>query len=205
MELAAAAARAAAARAFAVAARAAVASDAILASDSDAATRTVLAFAVVTSAADAFWSAVSDDATRWEEGVAASGIAGSPLWPNDQPVKLRSMWQEVKAALHAEKQDWQLWTSWFDDRFEGRAREEERELAYVRIEEALWDQGAAIVNAEIKRLVDAHKAPTQSLPVLPEPSNEVANAGSPNRVSAAKTAIALSRRPVFKRLFLLQP
>jgi hypothetical protein len=46
---------------------------------------------------------VSIDATRMEEGAAASDIAGSPLWPQPQgqPDWLRSLWQEMKAALHA--------------------------------------------------------------------------------------------------------
>jgi hypothetical protein len=48
-------------------------------------------------------------------------------------------------------QDWQVWTIWYDDRLDGRVRDEERELAYVRIEEALWDQGPAIINAEIRK------------------------------------------------------
>jgi hypothetical protein len=60
----------------------------------------------------------------------------------------------MKAALLAEKHDWQVWTDWYEDRLEGRIREDERELAYVRIEEALWNQSPAAVNGEIKRLID---------------------------------------------------
>ena len=132
-----------------------------------------------------FWSAVSDDATRVEEGVAASDIAGSPLWQrqrfhyqffgpddirdhfnrspvaelvNEQPDQLQSSWQELKAALLAAKQDWDVWTDWYDDRLDGRVRNEERELAYVRIDDALWKQGPAIVNAEIKRRIEEHTA-----------------------------------------------
>ena len=101
-----------------------------------------------------FWSAVSIDATRAEEGAAASVIARSPLWPQPQgqPDRLRLLWQELKAALHAEEQDWQVWTIWYDDRLDGRVRDAERELAYVRIDKALWDQGPAKVNAEILKL-----------------------------------------------------
>jgi hypothetical protein len=115
----------------------------------------------------AFWSAVSDDARLVEEGgeiafmefrghiaATASRIAGSPLWPQGQPDELQTLWQELKAALLAAKQDWDVWTAWYDDRLEGRVRDEERELAYVRIEEALWDQGPAVVNAEIKRRIE---------------------------------------------------
>jgi hypothetical protein len=115
----------------------------------------------------AFWSAVSDDARLVEEGgeiafmefrghiaATASRIAGSPLWPQGQPDELQTLWQELKAALLAMKQDWQVWTIWYDDRLAGRVRAEERELAYVRIEEALWQQGPAVVNAEIKRRIE---------------------------------------------------
>jgi hypothetical protein len=42
----------------------------------------------------------------------------------------------MKAALHAAKQDWQVWTIWYDDRLKGRVRDKTREFAYVRIEEA---------------------------------------------------------------------
>jgi hypothetical protein len=107
----------------------------------------------------AFWSAVSFDATRVEDGATASDIAGSPLWPEGQPDRFQSWWQESKAALHAEGQDWQVWANWYDDRLAGRVRDEEYELAYVRIEEALWDQGPAAVNAEIKRRIEELEPP----------------------------------------------
>jgi hypothetical protein len=58
----------------------------------------------------------------------------------------------MKNALLAAKQDWRVWTHWYGDRLDGRIMDEERELAYVRIEEALWDQGQAIVNAEALQL-----------------------------------------------------
>jgi hypothetical protein len=67
--------------------------------------------------------------------------------------------REMKAALHAAKQDWQVWTIWYDDRLAGHVRDDERELAYVRIEQALWDQGPAIVNAEIKRRIEELEPP----------------------------------------------
>jgi hypothetical protein len=211
----------------ATAARAALVADAILASDA-AITHAVAAFAAcgiaaaaaddpdarafaaaagarafaaaTTIAAAVFWSAISADATRWQGGVAASVIAGSPLWPNDQPVKLRSMWQELKAQLHAEKQDWQIWTTWYDDRLEGSVRDEERELAYVRIDSGLWNQGSAIVNAEIKRLVEMRTSPTPSHLVLPETFTK-ANAASANRSAAVTRENTGCGRPVFKGFF----
>ena len=154
------------------------------------------------SAATAHWSAVSIDATRVEEGAKASVIAGSPLWPLHPlgPEPLASLWQDMKAALLAEKQDWQVWTIWYDDRLAGYPfREEERELAYVRIEEALWKQGPAIVNAEIKRRIEADTVLDLRHPDITGASNVAANQAS--RVGAAEAGIAGSRRPVFKGFF----
>ena len=161
------------------------------------------AFAVAASpaAAAAFWSAISADATRFQGGAPASVIAGSPLWPNHQPVELRSMWEELKAKLHLDKKDWQVWTTWYDDRIEGRVREEERELAYVRINSGLWDQGSAVVNAEIKRLVETRAVPNQSHPVLPKTFNEASNVASANSVGAVTRGNTWSLRPVFKGFF----
>ena len=117
------------------------------------AARAISAAAAARAAGSFFWSALSADATRLEEGATVSDIAGAPLWPNSQPVRLRSLWKVLEAGLAAEKQDWQVWTSWYGERLGGRVREERRELAYVRIGSHLWDQGPAIVNAEIKRRV----------------------------------------------------
>ncbi len=107
-----------------------------------------------TSVADfaaAFWSAVSDDARRVEDGEPAMSVAISPLWPQGQPNRLQSLWQEFKMALLATKQDWQMWTLWYDDRLAGRVRDEERELLYEGIADYFWKQGLAIFYAEIRR------------------------------------------------------
>ena len=158
-----------------------------------------------------FWSAVSDDATRVEEGVAAADIPGSPLWQrqrfhykffgpddirdhfnrspvaelvNEQPDRLNSSWQKLKAALLRAKQDWDVWTDWYDDRLDGRVRNEERELAYVRIDDALWNQGPAIVNAEIKRRIEELPA-IESVPVDNPQFGELQSSSAANAILAA--------------------
>jgi hypothetical protein len=154
--------------------------------------------------AAAFWSAVSTDATRVELGTATSDIAGLPLWPKDQPEGLWSLWQKLKEALHADKQDWDVWTAWYEARLEGRVREEERELAYVRIDDELWDQGPAIVNAEIKRRIEALERSSkpeteQTLPSLPEPIEDIRSAISFGWTSKATISViaGLENWPVF--------
>jgi len=137
------------------------------------------------AASTAYWSAISIDATRMEEGASASVIASAPLWPQGQPDQLRSLWQEMKTALFAAKQGWEVWTNWYDGRLDGRVRGEELELAYVRIEAALWGQGPAIVNAKIKARIEAlERSPRRKkkpkllvgsdiLPTLPAPIENV--------------------------------
>ncbi len=116
-----------------------------------------------------FWSAVSSDATLMEQGRTAPDIAGSQLWADDhQPDPLRWLWREMQAALLAAKQDWEVWTNWYDDRLAGRVRDAERELAYVLIDDALWTQGPAIVNAEIKRRIEELEPYSPPIEVIPE-------------------------------------
>ena len=57
-----------------------------------------------------------------------------------------------------------MWTVWYDDRLAGRVREEKRELAYMRIADELWNQGPAIVNAEIARRVETVAPPLVKRP-----------------------------------------
>lgn len=119
----------------------------------------------------AYWSAVSVDATSVEEGAGASDIGRMPLWPQHLlgPDSLMSLWNEMEAALRSAPQDWRVWTTWYRDRLSGYVGEEERELAYVRIDNELWNQGPAIVNAEIKRRIKALPAS----PPLPAPIENV--------------------------------
>jgi hypothetical protein len=134
------------------------------------------AMATARAAADAaaFWSAVSVDATRVEEEKAsASVIAGSPLWPQGQPEQLQSLWQDMKAALHAEKQDWEVWADWYDARLKGKRSNRKFEIARSLIANKTWDKGPAIVNAEIKRLIEELKPPPpedDSKPPSPKPA-----------------------------------
>ncbi|MDQ6869441.1 MAG: hypothetical protein M3178_14065 [Pseudomonadota bacterium] len=134
----------------------------------------------------AFWSAVFIDAARVDEGATVSVIAGSPLWPEGEPDQLQSLWQDMKATLHAEGEDWQVWTIWYDDRLTGRVNDETRELAYVRIEEALWNQGPAVVNAEIKRLIEEHESPQHDAVQLQARSSSAASMSAGVSLSVAE-------------------
>lgn len=51
-----------------------------------------------------------------------------------------------------------IWTDWYADRLDGNIRDDEDELAIVQIEDALWDQGPAAVNAEIAMHVNGRRS-----------------------------------------------
>jgi len=116
----------------------------------------------------AFWTALSADTTRVGKGVAASEISGSPLWSERQPIPFQDLWLELKATLVDTRQDWDVWTTWYEDRLTGHVRDEQRELAYVLIEDEIWARGPAVVNAEIKRLIEDHRPPARDTTSLPQ-------------------------------------
>ncbi len=68
-------------------------------------------------------------AARIEAGETADGFAGAPLWPNyspppyGAPEPIWSLWQELKRALLAANEDWQVWTGWYEDRLAGNVRD----------------------------------------------------------------------------------
>jgi hypothetical protein len=114
-----------------------------------------------------FWSNGSIDATQIEKGTAASEIARAPLWPQGQPEALKTLWKELAEALRAANEDWDVWIDWYENRLAGRVHEEARELAYVDIDETLWNQGPAIVNAAIKQRIEELEQETPPIAAIP--------------------------------------
>jgi hypothetical protein len=102
-------------------------------------------------------------------------MVGTQLWPEGppplrygQPERFQSLWQKMKELLLGVGQDWDVWTAWYEDRLKGHHRKEEHELAYVQIDNHLWNQGPAIVNAEIKRRIKALEANPPPIDAIPE-------------------------------------
>ncbi len=110
-------------------------------------------------AAATFWAALPDDTARIEgEFVDPAEIAASPLWPRGQPPEIAKLWQAMKRDLLAAGEDWEVWTDWYDARLRGDPAIEELEVARAMIPDEMWKQGPAVVNKEIKRLIEKYKA-----------------------------------------------
>jgi hypothetical protein len=134
------------------------------------------AYSIDGSPSVVFLRALSIDATYVDEGATASDIAGWRLWPEEPPPEIAEHWREMKRDLLAShdsvfgssrmpvplggtkrSRDWDVWTDWYEARLRGDPAIAELEIARATIPNQTWKQGPAVVNAEIKRLVEEQK------------------------------------------------
>ncbi len=125
--------------------------------------------------AERFWAALSVDATRLNARTSSNIIAGWPLWSGDQPKGLPLFWRSMRDGLVAANQNWEVWTEWYEARLAGKPFNKRLETARATIPNEIWDQGPAVVNAEVKRQIeeiDQRVRETRertSLPKIPPP------------------------------------
>jgi hypothetical protein len=79
------------------------------------------------------------------------------LWPAEiggTPSRIGGAWLGMSAELRALRNNWEVWTAWYDDvlagPLAGTEHSEQWEMAFTDVGEPLpWDKGAAAVNGEI--------------------------------------------------------
>jgi hypothetical protein len=98
-------------------------------------------------------------------------LARVPLWSSRPPAWAEPKWRDLKAFLQRLRQDWNIWTTWYDNRLAGRVNSIVREVAYLNLPDKLWAQGPVAVNKEIVRRIEAHEAPPRP---IPQPGNKPA-------------------------------
>jgi hypothetical protein len=111
------------------------------------------------AAADAT-AAFAADAALIDSGRSGAELAGMPLWPNGAPDWASDAWRALKSALLAADEGWEVWTDWYEARLAGDAARppiEALEVARATIPDEIWQQGPAVVNAKIKRLIAEHE------------------------------------------------
>ena len=116
--------------------------------------------AAIFAAAFADAADASNDAALIDSGRSAAELAGIPLWPNGAPDWASDAWRTFKSDLLSADQNWEVWTDWYEARLIGDAAHppnEALEVARATIPDEIWRQGPAVVNAEIKRLIDEHE------------------------------------------------
>ena len=112
----------------------------------------------------------------------AAALALRPLWPDGRPVWAIHNWNQLKEALRAAGEDWEVWTDWYEARLRGGEANEALEIARVMIPEKIWEQGPAVVNAHIKEGRPKPPEPPPDKPgphIIPTPY--AARSGQPTR------------------------
>jgi hypothetical protein len=119
--------------------------------------------------------------------VRASELAGFGLWPASRgvPTETSEAWTELKSSLLAAGEDWEVWTDWYEDRVLGRQTDPELQIARTTLPGELWEEGPKAVNAEIRRLIEAH---TSAEPIPAQGSGPHFDLSSAHRITLAATS-----------------
>ena len=105
-----------------------------------------------------------EDALTQDESAeqAARDLAGQPLWRTQKiPSETFERWNELKIFFSSATDNWQFWWDWYQARLSGTKTLdlpsdllERVDVRIATLDESLWEQGPAAVNAEIWRLMD---------------------------------------------------
>lgn len=87
----------------------------------------------------AFWIALSQDATRFEQQESPSVLVDAPLWPQAEATEFHLLWQEMKDAC-SQEYDAPLWATWYDDRLKGCARNRDYALSLYWLKAMLREE-----------------------------------------------------------------
>jgi len=101
--------------------------------------------------------ALAADADLLDQKFSPVSLANSQLWPTKIPDWVNEDWAHLKQALLDAKEDWEVWTGWYDDRLVGAPANEDHELARVTITEQFWDEDPEAVNSQIKWITEEIK------------------------------------------------
>ncbi len=136
------------------------------------------AASAIAAAADAssearadFLNSCAADADLLDQRYAPTTLAlSSTLWPKI-PDWAVDRWTQLEHALLDAKEDWEVWTDWYEARLKGGPTDPVIELARAKIPNGTWDQGPRVVNGQIQSWYDersiSHRA-TQAEALPPE-------------------------------------
>ncbi|MGO8739032.1 hypothetical protein, partial [Rhodoblastus sp.] len=152
---------------------------------------------------------VRADAMALANGLGPDLLANRPLWLGGIPHSISVHWRKLVQSLPP-NEDWDIWTTWYERRLQGRAGPESYEIVFARVPEEEWEKGPAAANAWIKaelaklerkavpnvtsvfafRWNEAHRialsSGPQNLPVFPYQRNE---ADHRRRLEAERTLV----------------
>ncbi len=112
-------------------------------------------------------AAYAADVNLLEQGLSVELLAKKPLWVDGKSISNDKQWQELKGNLLALNEGWEVWTGWYEDILAGRnwagLSDDLVEQLTVKVanqSDDWWEQGAGLINADIKQWLDEVK-PTE--------------------------------------------
>src|SRR6202023_1545215 len=72
---------------------------------------------------------------RKSERQVCARYSRAQIMAGARPLWIAELWKELKQVLIAAKEDWDVWTDWYEARLQGKAFYEETETAKLRIAE----------------------------------------------------------------------
>ncbi|SCA57659.1 hypothetical protein MTBPR1_60172 [Candidatus Terasakiella magnetica] len=103
------------------------------------------------------WHEINQDIALLEDGATVEELMERPLW-GKVPEELHDHWQELKQAVLALDENWQVWTQWYEDRLIGGPKPNGRPVYYplekerVLIPDEDWEKGPAHINGLIAEM-----------------------------------------------------
>jgi hypothetical protein len=116
--------------------------------------------------------AFAHDAEILDQRTSPATLAlSSTLWPRTPDWAFEG-WAELKRALVAANETWEVWTAWYEARLKAGRADEVVEIARATILDETWRQGPRVVNSQIRSVVDSlqGQAPARLEPLADVPS-----------------------------------
>jgi hypothetical protein len=85
---------------------------------------------------------IMSDARFIGRGGTAADLADRPLWPGAMPSWVGDLWASLCTSL-PKNENWDVWTRWYDDCLVGRPHDEDFDLIFTTVPEAIWEDPAA--------------------------------------------------------------
>jgi hypothetical protein len=105
--------------------------------------------------------AITADAEMLEQEPSPVTLAAQQLWPKAVPRWVVDQWRALKEDLLRNGEDnWQVWSTWYEDRLIGATGNQALELARATLPDEMWKPKPKVVNAHIK-LLEKHEQPSQ--------------------------------------------
>jgi hypothetical protein len=128
------------------------------------------------------WEEIQADVLAVQR-LTAGSLVDLPLWLRAGPQWANIAWAELQALL-PDRDNWDVWLDWYEQRLRGGSRGEAYELVFASVPQEEWDKGSAAANAWIK----AHLPPV-SPQQLPSPLENVPSIGTYSVNAAGKIAV----------------